>query len=219
MAGGDAASEFEAELAGRVRESHFAAVYDGNPASRSVLETEHFVTFVDFAPLTVGHLLVVPRQDLPSFTVLPEDGWQEWIELRGRLRELIAEHWLRPTLLEHGSTREMRGGACVSHAHIHLVPIGTDLLAAINADGLEMRAVADQRGVAQGQPERPYIYLETPEEECWHTWVDQHPIPSQYIRQLIARELGLAEPSWDWGTVVFKDLLRETVAVLGNERQ
>ncbi len=209
-------SEFAAELSGRVAESHFARVYEGRPPSREVVRTEHFIALVDLAPLTLGHMLVVPRREVPSFAVLPEEAWREWKHLRARLVETLSERWTHPIQFEHGSTHAMRGSACVTHAHLQFLPAELDLAEEMRRDGLVVFDVSDQRDLvplARGQ-ERPYFFVETSDGRAHSAWADEPIMRSQYLRRTAARALGLPDPDWDWEAVVRRDLLRATVAEL-----
>lgn len=205
-------SEFLPELTGRTDRSHFAAVYGGEPASRIVTESEYFAAFVDLAPLVAGHLLIVPRTNVPSFAAMPPEAWPDWERLRERLMLALAERWTSPAILEHGSTHQMEGGACITHAHLHVVPLDGDILAEMREDGLSFQRVADQRDVI-AEKERPYLYYERAE-EAWFTWADDRQIPRQYIRRVVSRMLGQTADAWDWGVVVQRELLRQTVREL-----
>lgn len=178
-------------------------------------ESRCFVALVDLAPLVPGHLLAVPRTNLPSFAVLPEDAWQDWRTLRERLSGALAARWSKPAILEHGSTYAMGGGACITHAHLHLLPLAIDFLAETRRDGMDMIEVADQRDIlATGESERPYLYYESAADGAWFSWADEPVIPRQYIRRVVARVLGMPEQAWDWGVAVNRSLLRQTVAEL-----
>jgi diadenosine tetraphosphate (Ap4A) HIT family hydrolase len=208
-------SEFAAELTGQDEASLFGSIYAGNPASRHVMQSEHLVALVDLAPLVAGHLIVVPRQDIPSFAVLPEEAWCDWQQFRKRLVETLKDHWSRPIVFEHGSTSAMRGSACITHAHLQLLPIDADLVEEMQRDGLRPIEIADQRDIqARAEAERPYFFVETAAGRAWFSWADQPVMPSQYLRRITARALGLPDPAWDWGVAVRRDLLRETVSRL-----
>lgn len=209
-------SEFAAELEGRVEESLFAHVYQGDPPSRSLAQSEHLVAFVDLAPLVAGHLIVVPRQDVPSFASLSRAAWHDWQQLRIRLVELLTRQWAPPVLFEHGSTSAMRGSACITHAHLQLLPADIDLAQEMRTDGLDVFEVDDQRTLrdrADGR-ERPYFFVEAADGTAQCAWADDPPMPSQYLRRIAARALGLSDPEWDWGVVVRRELLRGTVRKL-----
>lgn len=206
----DTSSEFSAELDGHPEESAFGMVYEGNPPSRELLRMRHFSVFADLAPLTVGHLLVVPRTYVPSFAQLASDAWQEWEKLRNDLADAVGAAWGPALFYEHGSTGAMRGSACITHAHLQVVPMALDLASEMRRDGLEVLAVRNQRDV-RGAAERPYFYVELAGGDAHLAWADAPAMPSQYLRRLVARLLGLPDPAWDWGVVVNRQLLRETL--------
>lgn len=195
-----------------MEESLFARLYRGEPPRRVVAESEHLVALVDLAPLTSGHLIVIPRQDVPSFASLPVTAWQDWQQLRTRLVQMLGRRWAPPVLFEHGSTSAMRGSACITHAHLQLLPTDLDLAREMQADGLEVFEIADQRSLPErAGRERPYFFVEAADGRARCAWADDPVMPSQYLRRIAARALSLPDPEWDWGAVVRRDLLRETV--------
>jgi diadenosine tetraphosphate (Ap4A) HIT family hydrolase len=208
-------SEFTFELEDRPEESLFGRVYEGDPPHRKIAESEELVAFADFAPLLAGHLLVVPREDLPSFAILPERAWRDWLGFRERLVAALSEHWTRPVIYEHGSTPGIRASACISHAHLQLLPAAVDLAGEMRADGLVVAEITDHRDIARlSAGRRPYFYVERWDGQACFAWADNPSMPSQYLRRIAARALTLPDPAWDWGVTVRRELLRETVARL-----
>lgn len=204
-------SEFGPELDQRPEDSLFSKLYGGDPPSRELARSEQLVALADLAPLVPGHLLVVPREYAPSFAVLPEPAWRDWEILRERLVDALKRQWADPVIYEHGSTGAMRGSACITHAHLQLVPGALDLVHEMEDDGLRVIQVRDQRDIRTlSDAERPYFYVEAAGRGHF-AWADDPQMPSQYLRRIAARALGLDDPMWDWGIVVRRELLRETV--------
>ena len=60
------------------------------PASRVRIESEHAIAFAADAPAAEGHIVVVPREHVPSIHILPiaaqKGVWTLLSEVRGRLR-------------------------------------------------------------------------------------------------------------------------------------
>lgn len=207
-------SEFADELDGRAHLSVFGRIYEGDPPNRIIGCSEHFVAFVDLAPLVPGHLLVVPRRDVPSFAALPDRAWADWVSFRKRLADRLTRAWTRPVAFEHGSVDEMRGGACITHAHLHLLPAPVDIHAELRRDGLKVRKLDAEcclRSVAALN--RPYFYVGDGDGD-WVAMADAPVMPSQYLRRAAARQLGLSGLDWDWGVSVRREYLRLTVEEL-----
>jgi len=80
-------------------------------------ENENFIAFLDVAPLTEGHVLVVPKQQTDYIFDLDD--------------ELYAELWLFAKKIAHKIKKVIKCerigiaviGLEVPHTHIHLVPI------------------------------------------------------------------------------------------------
>jgi diadenosine tetraphosphate (Ap4A) HIT family hydrolase len=208
-------SEFSAELDGHTRDSHFSALYGGNPPSRVVAQTQHLAVLVDLSPLTEGHLLIVPRREVPAFADLDAPASADWDNLESQLRQRLTEEWRHPTIFEHGSSSKMHGSACITHAHLHLVPAALGLVARLADDGVQFLPVGGLDEVSEAiGPDRPYLYVQEPGSQGMVAAADLDQRPSQYLRRQAAQALGLDEP--DWEVVVRHDLLRETVRRLGD---
>jgi diadenosine tetraphosphate (Ap4A) HIT family hydrolase len=207
--------EFSAELAGEP-ETHFAELYEGDPPSRIIADgANDVVALVDIAPLAVGHLLAIPRRDFPSFAALDPATWNAWRSLRASLMDTMERLWTRPTAFEHGSSVAMRGSACITHAHLHLVPGDLELRSRLAADGLDLHPVGDQRDIAAAiGAARPYFYVEGPDGAAFVAAADVPLRPSQYLRRQAAEALKLSPDEWDWAISVRRDRLRQTVSAL-----
>jgi histidine triad (HIT) family protein len=86
------------------------------PAARIWIESEHAIAFAADAPATEGHIVVVPKEHVPSVHALPmaaqKGVWALLTDARGRLR----------TGLVPDRGFSIGFGAAGPHALIHLVP-------------------------------------------------------------------------------------------------
>ena len=99
-----------------MQESIFTKIINGDIPSHKVYEDEHVFAFLDIHPITSGHTLVVPKQQVPFVWDLDETTYQQ---LQASVKK-IALH-LRETL-GVPYIGEQIIGVDVPHAHIHLVP-------------------------------------------------------------------------------------------------
>src|SRR5262249_3838102 len=113
------------EIAGKSDVS-FTRTYQGNPPSRRVAATGNFIVVVDFSPLIIGHLLLLPRRHYLSFAQVLADRTSALEEVLSWLLPAYERTFGKAVILEHGSSRDMNHSACVSHAHWHLVPLNGD---------------------------------------------------------------------------------------------
>lgn len=205
-------SEFSAELEGHSEETHFGAVYRGQPPSRIVAESDQFVVLVDVAPLVEGHILVIPRVEVPSFAALSGEAAAEWPSLKSKLSQRLTDLWSPPTVFEHGSSPDMVGSACITHAHLHLIPGDLRLDDALRDDELVVHRVAGHEEISGAiGPGRPYFYVEDPHGSSVVAAADHPRRPNQYLRRLAAHALGLPPDRFDWNVHVDRSLLRETL--------
>ena len=120
-------------------------------------ETTQFLIVCDRAPLVPGHLLIIPRPHLACYGALPRALQDEFLALKARVAEFLAEAYSPPVFFEHGLV-----GQTVPHAHLHAVPtVGDGALfdqvrpgrLAQRARGLgSLRRWYDEQG--------PYLYYE-----------------------------------------------------------
>ena len=109
--------------------------------------------------------------------------------------------WLE---VEHGSAEGDCAGACVTHAHVHLIPNANRFVEAFDGVLPEL-----YRGEQLQFPDVgvPYIFLRG---ELGVTRVFQGSgLPSQVIRQIICAAIGRED--WDWRGMSRHHLLPETL--------
>lgn len=88
-------------------------------------DTQHFYVLVDNAPLTEGHLLIVPHEHLPCYGAVPAAYDDELAELKTRVARFLEHAYRTVCFFEHGVFRQT-----VYHAHLHAIPLGADTLSA-----------------------------------------------------------------------------------------
>lgn len=109
-------------------------------------ETDHFYVLVDNAPLTEGHLLIVPHEHAPCFGAVPAAYDDELAALKARVSAFLERAYRSVCFFEHGVFRQT-----VYHAHLHAIPLGADTLPndlsldAQDAGGMLVREQTDIR--------------------------------------------------------------------------
>ncbi|MBI4676194.1 MAG: HIT domain-containing protein [Elusimicrobia bacterium] len=174
----------------------FAAMFQGHPRERIVRETDNFVVLPTIGQIVEGYLLVLPKAHCLSLGHIPKENYRELEMLKDETVAVLSRVYCRPILFEHGAVSATRkGGACVTHAHLHVVPADVDLLPRIDhrmprrsLGGLSELKVQVERGI-------PYLFYETRGGDRFV--FDACRLPSQYLRRLLAIEVG-AEYKWDW---------------------
>jgi len=97
----------------------FSKIIAGEISSYKIAENEHFMAFLDVAPLVKGHVLVVPKKEVDKLFDLPD--------------EYLAAMLLFAKPIARAIEKTMDCNRCgitvigleVPHAHMHLIPINT----------------------------------------------------------------------------------------------
>jgi diadenosine tetraphosphate (Ap4A) HIT family hydrolase len=196
----------------------FASVYGGDPETRTIFRSENFALLADMSPMMLGHLLLLPIRHYLSFgqVVGAMPG-----EVEGLIDGVVHqyERTFGPmVVLEHGSSSAMAAGACISHAHWHLVPLGgREVQEVLRRDGLVAKAIAGIGELADlGRKDLPYFY-------CGYSgrhavYECEGGVRRQYLRSVMARLLNIPDPLWDYALVTRRDLLRETMRLTSTWR-
>ncbi|MBL7259802.1 HIT family protein [Paractinoplanes lichenicola] len=96
--------------------SIFTKIINGDLPGRIVWSDDRVAAFLTIAPLTAGHTLVVPREEIDDWTQLPAD-------LLGHV--MAVSHTIGAALKRaYGSPRVglVVAGFEVPHAHVHVFP-------------------------------------------------------------------------------------------------
>lgn len=102
----------------------FSKIVNNEIPSYKIAENEKFYAFLDINPLTEGHTLVIPKQEIDYFFDIDDNDMQEMIvfakQIASALKKAIPCKRVGVAVM----------GMEVPHAHIHLIPIEkeTDML-------------------------------------------------------------------------------------------
>ncbi|NPA34642.1 MAG: HIT family protein [Chlorobi bacterium] len=99
--------------------SVFTKIVRGELPAYKVAEDDRFLAFLDINPLTKGHTLVIPKEEIDYIFDLPEDLYRDlWLFAR-RVARAIEQ------VVECERIGIAVVGLEVPHAHIHLIPINS----------------------------------------------------------------------------------------------
>lgn len=100
-------------------DSLFTKIIKGEIPSHKVYEDDATYAFLDIHPVTPGHTLVIPKNQVEFLWDLPDQDYQRLMASAKK----IAEH-LRETLgVPYVGLQVI--GVDVPHAHVHLIPFAT----------------------------------------------------------------------------------------------
>jgi histidine triad (HIT) family protein len=99
----------------------FSKIIAGDIPSYKIHETEKTYAFLDIYPFTLGHTLIVPKVEVPSFDELPDD-----------IRNAVfAEAQVLSKAIQKGTGCKrvglmVHGMGIPDHFHLHLIPLFTN---------------------------------------------------------------------------------------------
>lgn len=166
------------------------------PADDSVVyQDEHIFIIPDLYPLAKGHFLIVTKEHYASSGSAPNCVLDS---IEAGMTFLIDKIFVgcEYTFFEHGSVLTNTGGSSIDHVHIHALPYVWKLKEKmIGSPFIYSTPVSGNREtlISFAQKKVPYIYLREGDKEPVIFPVDK--IPSQFMRILIAREVGVP---YDW---------------------
>lgn len=180
-----------------------------NPEDEILDESEHFYAKAALGHFVYGYTLIVSKEHFLSFAYLPEQLFPELEAFKDSVVDKLHQICTNPiTILEHGAiNRPQRAGACIDHAHLHLMPLPVDIYAR-----LQEKFPFTQLG-SMGEVGRfkhgPVSYLYYQSEEVGSSCVKltEH-VPSQLLRRVACQALGKPE-LWDWREKPLRESLQQ----------
>lgn len=100
----------------------FCGIARGEAEASLVHEGPRTLAFLDIAPVTPGHLLVVPRAHASSLSELDPDDGSEMFRVAQRLAAALRRSGLRCEGVNLFLADGAAAGQEVFHAHLHVLP-------------------------------------------------------------------------------------------------
>lgn len=201
------------------------------PRRANVLhETENFFVVPTIGQIGIeGYVLICSKAHCSGLGDVPPSQDEELEKLLLLTRSVISSAYEKKVVVfEHGPrTACQAGGGCVDHAHLHVVPAPMDLMGTLlpllqarlewgrffrveRIEGFDrIREVLDGRKTS-------YLLCEEADRQRYLVEMN-FPIPSQFLRQIIASELG--SPEWDWRRFPHHDSFARTLERLKGKFQ
>lgn len=163
-----------------------------------------FIVVPGLGPQTPGYLLIIPRHHVYSMAELLPNELRNLMSIVRDVRNLLSSTYGSTTIYEHGSVpAQPAGSSCIDHAHLHCFVSDIDLVAAISREH-DLRSVRGLQDLVSVRGS-PYLYIEGPTGDAALTTVAT--VPGQYVRQVLARELG-TPLEWDYAAYPRYEALR-----------
>jgi diadenosine tetraphosphate (Ap4A) HIT family hydrolase len=187
--------DFCNELAGGI-ENSFARIYRPDLKSRVLLSTENFVVLPSLGQIVEDYLLLLPIKHFKALGDLPDPLLEELAETCNYVGKTLRDNHSSYILFEHGTRSEGVGGCGIYHAHLHVVPLKgiKDPVEALTSKFryTELTHLSEIRNRSAGLP--AYLFYQDTDTRLY--LFDTGPLPSQYMRLLLAN--GVGSVAWDW---------------------
>jgi diadenosine tetraphosphate (Ap4A) HIT family hydrolase len=179
-----------------------------NPEDEIFDESENFYAKAALGHFVFGYTLIISKEHFPSFAYVPQHLFSELEAFRNNVLDKLHNICQHPiTIMEHGAiNRCQRGGACIDHAHLHLMPLSADLYPVLSErfSFSELGSISEVRRFKDAQV--PYLYYQGEGLLSYGVGLSQD-VPSQILRQIACQALGTPE-LWDWRNRPLRDVLQ-----------
>src|SRR6266581_6159362 len=193
----------------------FQRIYAGTPESRVLFRSNQFVVMPSLGQILEGYLLVLPIKHFKALSDLPGLLLEEFAAISECVGKILKDQYGPYVLFEHGTRSEGVGGCGIYHAHLHAVPLGQvpdpvdDLK--LNFPCAELTHLNEISKRSAGLPS--YLFYQDSDARLY--LFDTGPLPSQYMRKLLADALG--KEDWDWRTAGREERLLATIERLSGQ--
>ncbi len=152
-------------------------------------ETDSFIILPSIGPLVSGHVLICSKNHYQSLSFMKKE---HVLELKSLLHKLEKRDFMKDCLIsEHGSSWDQKGGACVIHTHLHIIPsFSRDVdileghLPVFDVDELDQVLNIDD----------PYLLNFNLNNKI--KVYEAYNIPSQQIRMALCKKYGFKRQDW-----------------------
>ena len=156
----------------------------------TLLETEHFRISADDHPITEGHLLIIPKENLSCVGEFSPELMEEFTTLYDQSRNFVKDMYGSVSTFEHGKV-----GQTIYHAHVHVLPFDGTLEQIVPEGEKVMKAVRGISDVVDAfRKDGQYLFISVGDQA---RLVDTSLGYPRFFRDRFASALGKREAG-DW---------------------
>ena len=162
-----------------------------------IIETTSFIVIAGMGQICDGYLNICAKRHVVNLACLGDDESFELKQLKNSVSALaFSAYKIFPWFFEHGDATEwIKGGGCISHAHMHVIPLPLTSLPRFlhKFDMIDLSHNTNYKN--QLRTMAPYFFIELADGSKYAT--TQIGLPCQFGRQLVINEYGIKK-KWDW---------------------
>jgi diadenosine tetraphosphate (Ap4A) HIT family hydrolase len=172
------------------------------PPSRVLLESDNWVVVPTLGPLVPGHIMLVPRRHFSSALACPEPLLGECEDVIDRCVARLRDLYRQPVVMfEHGAGlgAPRSCGACIEHAHLHLLPGPTSFVTTVTSaepNWISAHTLNELRAELGMSAYMLAGKLDPPDRILFARKPDKK-VASQFLRKVFAGTVGNST-TWDW---------------------
>jgi len=166
--------------------------------NRICLENKHFIVVPSISPIVEGHLLIIPKYHIKNLASTKSYNLDRFFEIMDKTIAKLLPLNKEFFFFEHGVGHDGYLGCGIDHAHLHIIPIKSDLSNIIinkissvynNNSNNNLKKVLSNADINNS-------YLLFGNDITRAHYVISSQIPSQYIRKMVSNELGENVSDW-----------------------
>jgi len=197
----------------KVKDCVFCSISESTAIADEILyETPNFYVVTAVGCFVENYIMIVSKLHLVSMCYIEDCVKGELIELINKFKNVFwKKYGFWPVVFEHGASNcdTNKGGCCVLHAHVHMVPHKLNNWQEI-VKKLELTKIDKYDYFFNIAYNKPYLFFVNNDDEIFLRILVDSVIPSQIIRRWIAKDLKMAE-KWDWRQYPFDENIVATV--------
>lgn len=185
------------------------------PWDTVLYESNNFVVVPSLGSMVEGWVLIISKEHYVCMGAVPTFLIDELYKVLSFTTDTLEHVYCAPTVFEHGPSSEGQDIGCgVDHAHLHVVPLGFSLLASSSVGEVvePLSWVRAENGLASLEKlyemKKPYLYIKEPDSGGFYSTPDT--VPCQFLRKIIARELGIPD-RYDYNEHSFLGNVKRTI--------
>jgi len=100
----------------------FCRIVRGSQLSVKLFEDENMIAFMDFKPITKGHVLIIPKRHAELLTELDDNLAAEMIILAKKVGKALRKSKLNCHAVNYIMSDGAEAGQRIFHVHMHIIP-------------------------------------------------------------------------------------------------